>query len=197
MSSLVVQVDAEQLARMANMIGALGKNAGPAIARAVNHTGDKARTQMIRALTVQTGLQRKTIVKALRVTKASATKGSMEYRIDSAGGNVSLKYFGARETRAGVSAAPWGARRVFAGTFMRAGWWPERVDKPKWHGQVFRRTGGTSKTGMDAFEKVRSGLFIPGEMVQGATGEAFRAVVDRDLPDRLGHELMRAMGGAG
>ena len=143
MSSLVVQVNAEQLARMANVIGALGKSAPAAIARAVNHTGDKARTQMIRTLTDQTGLQRKVIVKALRVTRASG-KGSLEYRIDSAGGNVSLKYFGARETRAGVSAAPWGARRVYAGTFMKGGRFPKRVPVARFNGQVFADPGASA-----------------------------------------------------
>lgn len=191
MTGLIVQVDAEQLARMGNIIGAIGKEAPAAIARAVNRTGDMARTQMIRTLTDQTGLKRKVIVKALRVTRASG-KGTLEYRIDSAGGNVSLKYFGARETRAGVSAAPWGARRVFAGTFIKGGRFPNRVPIGRLNGQVFARAGG----GRFPIVKQRSGLFIPEEMVKGATAEAFRSTAERVLPDRLAHELARAMGGA-
>ena len=189
MSSLVVKIDAEQLKRLANVLGALGKDAPAAIARAVNHTGDKARTQMIRTLTAQTGLKRKVIVKALRVTRASAAKGTMEYRIDSAGGNVSLKYFGARETRVGVSAAPWGARRVYAGTFMKGGRFPNRVALDL-NGQVFKRGGA----GRMPIVKQKSGLFIPAEMVKGATADAFTEAVDRDLPDRLAHEIARALG---
>ncbi|GJE45316.1 hypothetical protein [Methylobacterium soli] len=50
-----------------------------ALTRALNHTGDKARTQMTRALTAQTGLKRTVIVKALRVTRASP--GVLTYTI--------------------------------------------------------------------------------------------------------------------
>lgn len=186
---LEVKADAAQLQRIANLIGAAGKNAPAAIARAVNHTGDKARTQMTRALTVQTGLKRQTIVRALRVTRAS--QSSLSYGIRSAGGDVSLKYFGARETRAGVSAAPWGRRRVYAGTFLKGGRFPRRVAITKLHGQVMERTGA----GRLPIAKQKSGLFIPQEMVTGATAAAFREVAERDLPDRLAHELLRVIGG--
>ena len=185
---LEVRIDPAQLERIANLIGAAGKNANAGIARAINHTGDKAKTQMIRTLTVQTGLQRKTIVKALHVTRASGG-GSMSYAIRSAGGDVSLKYFGARETAAGVSAAPFGHRRIFAGSFMKGGRFPKRVPL-RMNGQVMQRDGGSRMP----IHKVKSGLYIPNEMVSGATGAAFREVVERDLPDRLIHELMRALG---
>jgi hypothetical protein len=192
MSLLEVKADLSQLTRLANVLGAAGKNAPLAIARAVNHTGDKAKTQMIRTLTVQTGLKRQVIVRALKPHRA--TPDNPVYRIDSAGGNIALKYFGARETRAGVSAAPRGQRQTFAHTFMKAGWWPKRVEKRNWNNQVFIRAGGSTKTGMDKFEKVKSGVFIPDEMVTGATADAFRTVAERDLPDRLAHELLRALG---
>lgn len=195
MSGLEVRVDAADLARMANLIGAAGKMAPVAIARAVNHTGDKARTGMIRALTKQTGLKRKVIVKALKVTRA-ATGGSAGagaatsvYVIRSRGGNVSLKYFGARETRRGVSAAPWGQRQVFTGTFIRGGHFPNRVAIPKLGGQVYERTG----PGRMPIRKAKSGLYIPAEMVRGATAAAFQSIARTDLPDRLVHELLRVM----
>ena len=186
---LEVKVDPEQLQRIANLIGGAGKNAPAALARAINHTGDKAKTAMTRALTVQTGLQRKVIVKALRVERA--TGGSLAYAIRSAGGDVSLKYFGARETQTGVSAAPRGRRQVYAGTFMKGGRFPNRVTVAKLNGQVFKREG----SGRTPLVKVRSGVFIPQEMVTGATAEAFNVVAERDLPDRLAHELLRVIGG--
>ncbi|UDL95492.1 phage tail protein [Lichenihabitans sp. PAMC28606] len=189
MSLLEVKVDPAQLERLANMIGAIGKSAPAAIARAVNHTGDKARTQMIRTLTTQTGLKRAVIVKALHVTKASGA-GSMAYTISSHGGDISLKYFGARETAKGVSAAPFGQRQVFAGTFMKGGRFPKRVPL-KLGGEVFQRDGA-SRLGI---HKIKSGVYIPKEMVSGATAAAFRSVVESDLPDRLTHELLRAIGG--
>lgn len=103
------------------------------------------------------------------------------------GGDVALKYFGARETKVGVSAAPFGKRKVFASTFMRAGWWPNRVAKPNWNGQVFKRVGAAKLP----IEKQKSGVIIPNEMVQGATRDAFRSTVARVLPQRLAHEINR------
>lgn len=190
---LFVTLDASALERLGNQIGAAGKGAPLALARAINHTGAKARTQMIRALVPQTGLKRKTIVKALRESKAGS--GGLTYAIRSHGGNIRLKHFGARETRAGVSAAPWGKRAVYAHTFIKAGFWPTRVGKSNWNGQVFERVGSKTKTGMDRFQVVRSGLFIPDEMVQGASAAAFNTTAAADLPARLEHELGRILGG--
>ena len=185
---LEVRLDPAQLERLGNLIGQAGKQAPAALARAINHTGDKAKTAMTAALTVQTGLKRKVIVKALRVSRATA--GSPTYTIRSAGGDVSLKYFGARETRAGVSAAPWGRRQVYAGTFMKGGRFPNRVGISKFNGQVMKRDGSDRLP----VEKQKSGLFIPNEMVSGATAVAFNATAESDLPDRLAHELLRIIG---
>ena len=200
MNGLFFSLDTSAIARLGNQISAAGAKAPLALARAINHTGGKAKTQMVRELTKQTGLKRGVIFRALKPMNASA--GSLTYTITSRGGNVSLKYFGARETRPGVSAAPWNRRQVYFGAFMKAGWWPKRVSKGNWHGQVFRRTGGVTKNArdgssrkMDKFEKVRSGLFIPHEMVTGATAAAFHREVEASLPGRLSHELGRVLGG--
>lgn len=192
-AGLFVKLDASALERLGNQIGALGDKAELGIARAINHTGAKARTQMIRALVPQTGLKRRVIVKALREHKASP--GGLVYEIRSHGGDVRLKYFGARETARGVSAAPWSKRSIYPHTFMKAGWWPGRVVKPNWNGQVFERLGSKTSSGMDRFHVVRSGLFIPDEMVSGASAAAFNSMAARDLPARLEHELGRMLGG--
>ncbi|GJE45447.1 hypothetical protein [Methylobacterium soli] len=189
---LFVTLDAASIARLGNQIGAAGAKAPLALARALNHTGDKAKTQMTRALTAQTGLKRRTIVKALRITKAGTV--GLTYTIRSAGGDISLKYFGARETAKGVSAAPRNARAIYPHTFMKAGWWPHRVVKANWNGHVLERTGSTTKSGMDRFQKVKSGVFIPEEMVKGATAAAFNNTAASDLPARLEHELGRILG---
>jgi hypothetical protein len=183
------------MARYANQMSALGAGqARKALSRALRHTGAKARTQVVRALVVQTGLKRATIVKAVREMHGDAD--ALEFVLRTQGGNVRLKYFGARETRKGVSAAPWGQRQVYAGTFMKAGWWRTgRVVKANWNGQVFARSGGTTKTGRAKFEVQRSGLFIPTEMLTGRTAQAFQDLINRDLVPRVGHELGRMLPG--
>ncbi|GJD51098.1 hypothetical protein OPKNFCMD_3849 [Methylobacterium crusticola] len=190
--ALTVTLDAAAIARLGNQIAATGAKAPLALARAINHTGDKAKTQMTRALVPQTGLTRRVIVKALRVHKAGA--GSLTYTVTVKGGDIRLKYFKARETAQGVSAAPWNKRSIWPHTFMKAGWWPSRVVKPNWNGQVFERALSKTNSGMDRFTVVRSGLYLPDELVTGASRAAFEAAVARDLPDRLAHELGRVLG---
>lgn len=163
------------------------------------------RNEAGRALSDQTGLPKRTGKKAYRQGGERATPANLTYIVNGRGGNISLRYFKPRETRKGVSAAPMNNRQIFAGTFMRAGWWPKRVVKPGWNRQVFERIGdGHSYTQwFDAgrtrfrlrsgtkFDKVKSGVFIPIQMVQGLAGEAWRQGARR-LQPRIEHEV-RAM----
>lgn len=148
--------------------------------RIVNQVGNRAKTQVIRALTAQTGLPRKTIVKAVgNPTTARATH--LTYEMRTRGGNIRLKYLAPRETRKGVTAKPWGKRQLFAGTFMRGGRFPNRVDVPGFDGHVYRRLNrsGTKIT------QARSGMFIPVEMTKGATKAAFLRVAEPLLQQRV------------
>ena len=137
MAGLEVRISRGALQHLETLIREAGKKAPQALMRAINHTGDIARTRMRRELVKQTGLRLAVITKALKVKRAGVGGA---YVISSAGGNIRLKYFGARETGSGVSAAPWAHREVFAGTFIKGGRFPNRVDINK-GGQVFVRTG--------------------------------------------------------
>lgn len=189
-----IKVDAADYLRLGNMIAAAGSKAPDALRRAVNHTGDRAKTQMTRSLTAQTGLKRQVIVRALKVNKAFSGGqkggGSGSYVIAVTGGNVSLKFFSARETRRGVSAAPWNSRRVFPSVFLKGGRFPGRKALSL-GGHAYKRAAG----GRLPIAREKSGLFIPEEMVAGATRNAFFDTVRARLPDRLAHELARLFGG--
>ena len=189
MSLLITWQNVEGLRRFDNALKALGDKKMRAVAnRAVNRAGDAARTQVRRELPKQTGLQRKLIVKAVRVTRS--TPATLSYRMDARGGDIALKYFGARETRRGVSAAPFGERKVFPGTFIMGGRFPNRVGIGM-GGHVFERIG----TGRFPIEKQKSGVIIPAEMVKGETRDAFERTVSTVLPQRIEHEINRATGG--
>jgi hypothetical protein len=51
----VGKVDVRDLERFGNMIGALGQDGPKAVNRALNRTGDMARTRVVRELAKQTG----------------------------------------------------------------------------------------------------------------------------------------------
>lgn len=193
---MIVTIDTKGFDRLHNMLAAAGPKARDAIRRALNHTGAKAKTQMIRALTAQTGLKRGVIVRALKVSRAvhggdmsSPGSGGLAFAIRSAGGNIRLKFFGARETRKGVTAAPRGQRQLYAGAFIKGGRFPRRVTL-KFGGNVYRRAGGSRLP----IQQIRSGVFIPEEMVEGASRDAFLGTVESSLPARLSHELLRILG---
>lgn len=180
-----IRYDLSALAHIGEVFKRAGQQAPNVVRLAVNHAGAKAVTAMRSALVDQTGLKRKTLVKAV---KGGSTAGG--YVIKSHGGNIRLKFFAARETRKGVSAAPWNARRVYPGTFIKGGRFPKRVGL-NMGGQVMQRTG----SGRLPLRGVKSGLFIPTEMVQGQSEAAFYRVLDTDLAPRLQHELSRILGG--
>jgi hypothetical protein len=181
----------EQIERLVDLRRAMPKVA----ARALNRTGAKAATQVVRALTVQTGLARKTIKRAVKSFRAS--ERSLNFALKTRGGNISLRFFKARETRAGVSAAPLGKRIVVPRTFMKAGRFPNRVrfdsrGKGKgMHGNVFVRKGKARLP----IEGGRSGVYIPTEMLQGQTLAAFDGLVMSDLPVQVERALGDAMRG--
>lgn len=197
MATLTVRwTDVEGLRRFDNALKALGGYEMRKVAnRAINRAGDMAKTQVIRALTKQTGLPRKTIVEAIKVKRSAhggpdGGIGGLEYRMTTRGANVSLKYFGARETRQGVSAAPFGQRQIFPETFIKGGRFPKRVPL-NMGGHVFKRIALVRLP----IEKQTSDVAIPREMLKGETARVFQSTVASVLPRRLAHEINRATGG--
>ncbi|MDX6806330.1 hypothetical protein [Terrihabitans rhizophilus] len=171
------------LERFDEAVEILGENkARNGYRRALNEAGRDTKTATGRALAKQTGLKVKTTRKALRESKASS--GTLEYKLTGSGGDISLKHFGARETRGGVSAAPFGRREVYDGTFMKGGKFPNRKDIGK-GGHVFERTS----FGRLPIRKVKSGVIIPREMVKGTTAETFQRIGSTKLDEKIAKHL--------
>lgn len=154
--------------------------------RVLNRTGDTARTGVRRTLTKQTGLKRAVIVKAVRVKRSDPA--TLAYTMTSKGGDIALKFFGARETRKGVSAAPFGKRKVFASTFIKGGRFPNRSGIV-FRGHVMKRQGPDRVP----IHVEQSGVVIPHEMVTGDTAAEFQRVVRTVMPRRMAHELRRLL----
>jgi hypothetical protein len=173
----MLEIDPHEIEQLAALFKKAEAEAPAAIGRAVRRVGAMTKTRMVRSLTKQTGLKRNVIDRALK-GKASG----LTYGIKSRGGNVHLKYFKARQTRSGVSAAPWNKRRVYSGAFIVRG---------KYGGQVFKRAGSSRLP----IVPQRSGLYIPKEMISGATASEFLAAVRTLLPARLQHEIAAILGG--
>jgi hypothetical protein len=185
---LVVQFTGDGIRRFNQLCTELGESKARGIyARAINDTGAKSATATGRALATQSGVKARVGAKAVK-KRDRASAGNLEFKIHVKGGDIRMKYFSPRETRKGVSAAPRNQRQIFGGAFMRAGWWPKRVVKGNWNGQVFRRAG-------EKFQVVKSGVFLPEEAVIGNTAATFDKSKN-ELDVRVTHYLKRLAGGA-
>lgn len=156
--------------------------------RIVNQVGDKAKTQVIRNLTKQTGLDRRVIVAAVGDPRR-AHGGKLSYEMVTRGGNIRVKYLNAKETEEGVEAKPFGRTALYPGAFMKGGVFPNRTDVPRFQGHAFYRLNprGTKIT------FVRSGVVIPVEMTSGATAAAFQRIAGPLLKERVDKAIAKLL----
>lgn len=114
---LTVNLGDQVIARLGNQLGALGDGKARTImSRALNHEGDKGRTLVRRRLVEQTGMKYGRVVSATKSIYSSPS--TLAYTLTARGGETNIGAFGARQLKKGVSAAPWGNRRIFAHTFL-------------------------------------------------------------------------------
>jgi len=156
--------------------------------RIVNQVGNRAKTQVIRNLTQQTGLPRKTIVKAVG-DPTRARPGRLSYEMVTRGGNIRLKYLNPKETEAGVVARPFGKSTLYPGAFMRGGRFPDRKEVARFDGHAFYRLNRSGSR----ITFARSGVVIPVEMTKGATKAAFDRIAGPMLQERIDGALAKLL----
>lgn len=180
-TGLVIDVNAAGLHGLADMFSQAVQLAPVAAARALNATNSKVMTQISRVLPKQTGLRVARVKAALKKQNASA--GNLVAAVHARGPYIPLSQFNARETRKGVSAAPWGKRQVFDHTFTMGGRFPHRVAL-QMGGHVFKRLGAKRLK-----IAITYGPAIPVEMVKDASRAAYEQTVSRELPGDLNRAL--------
>jgi hypothetical protein len=164
------------LTRFGNQLGALGDGLGRTVmSRSLNHEGDKGRTQVKRALVRQTGIKYGQINSAVKTIRASAA--SLTYTLEAKGDETNISLFGARQGKRGVSAAPWGKRRVFRSTFVVAGY----------GSRTFKRTGKARFPIKPVY-----GPNIARELLKDETAATFKAG-SANIADRIAHEIARVL----
>lgn len=145
---------------------------------AINHTVAKAKTQVVRALVQQTGLDNRAIAKEIR--KFSASPGSPAASLAADGPYHKLSDFLPRRAGDGVAASPWNVARVFPHTFF----------VPAYGGGVFKRRGASRFPVTQLW-----GPAIPKEMIKDLSLSTWERVLAIELPPRMAHEWGRLMGG--
>lgn len=174
MTTITFRWQGDGIARLAAAAAQLdGPGKRTALRRAVNHTGDKTFTVVRRVLAKEMGLTQADLQRR-GLTRRRANDADLMFQIIGRGGFIPLKDFAARQGARGVSAAPWGIRRMFKSTFIVG----------SIGGNVFKRVGKKRLP----IEKLW-GPAIPREMVREVTATAFQATVSANLPARVEHEV--------
>lgn len=181
-------IDTRALTRTAQNYEKAGLELLPALTRAINATGTVAGNIAIRETARQMGLGVGETRSYIRVHRASW--GNITYDVVGAGRPISLRAFSARQLRSGVSARPWGIRRLYRGAFI----------VNSLGGSVYRRVGprvlmtrGRYKGKYRQAIKKMWGPAIPAVMLESAVTRAFDDAVNTRLPVRLEHEIAFAM----
>jgi hypothetical protein len=114
---LIISARDQVLARYGNALAALGEwQAHTTLSRALNHEGDKGRTQVKRALVKQTGIKYGAVDKSMATVRV--TPATLTYTLKARGDETNIAWFGGIQRRKGVSAAPWNKRRIFRHAFI-------------------------------------------------------------------------------
>lgn len=159
--------------RFGNALAVLGEaKARQIISRSLNAEGAKMTTQIRRATAREIGLSYGLMVRAIRTQKAfegtSSVAGRFEFTVFAKGGKISLKYFGAKETSAGVVSKSPDNPGAIARSFTKGGRWPRRGAKVSFGGHVMQREG----SGRLPLEKQFGGS-IPEKMIEPNSRRAF------------------------
>jgi hypothetical protein len=172
---LIISARDQVLARYGNQLSALGEGqARTALSRALNHEGDKGRTQVKRTLVKQTGIKYGAINKAVATVRS--TPATLTYTLKARGDETNIAWFGGVQRRKGVSAAPWNKRRIFARSFI----------VPRF-GRAFIRT---SKSRLPI--RPLYGPNLARELVKDSSAAAWQSGVV-NIVARVGHEIGRML----
>lgn len=196
-ATVSLSVSGDGLPRFADAVAALGgRQARRAYVLALNHTGRKAQTAVIRALARQVGLPQGRLRALGRIRSTSAEHspaGEPAFVIRSTGRYLPLGEFRPAQFSYGVRANPWGRAQRFEGAFIFAG--NRRSGQRMPGGNVFynsRRFNPAS--GRNNLALPMWGPAIPKEMVRDESRQAFEGTA-RELGPRVAHELRRLTGG--
>ncbi|WP_108459182.1 phage tail protein [Devosia naphthalenivorans] len=182
MTAITITVQGAGLPKFEEAVEALGSaKATRAYRMALNATGKRVFTQVKKAVAGQMGASQARVVKYGQLRRVPASGGALETRIESKGGYIPLKDFSTRSTRRGVTAAPWGQRRLFKSTFI----------VPKLGGQVFKRTSG-ARLPIESLW----GPAVPKELVKDQSKAAFDNVATAFLPREVERVIKQMTKGA-
>ena len=186
-----MRIDTTARANLENSLAALGLQMPVALARGVNTTGDKVHRD---ATDAHQADRPPPSDEHPGGETSRASWGNLTYKLTSRGGDISLKYYKPRETKGGVSAKLPTGQIFIGGAFLKSGARPRRYAKSL-QGHVYLNASGGGGAWGQPITKQKSGIYIPDEMVSGATRVAFERGVAANLPADIGRQIYALLSG--
>jgi hypothetical protein len=115
MTRIVITVDSAQLAEMIERLDP--RRARMALSVGVNATIRQTRAKARQNVAKESSIKAGRVAKGLTIDEYS-TPSTLSATVLGSGRPISLKEFGARQTRKGVSARVWGRRQMYPGAFI-------------------------------------------------------------------------------
>jgi hypothetical protein len=148
-----------------------------AVSRALNRAGDAATTAIGRELAAETGAHVHDVRDGMEQYPSSPD--DLIYTISVSGEFMPLSEFDPHQTQRGISARPWGERRLFPSTF----------EIPAAPDHVFARVGAERLPIRELW-----GPSLAREAERGVVEQVARDTVQEVFPRRLAHEVSRLLG---
>jgi hypothetical protein len=164
---------------------------------ALNWTGDRARTQVTRAMVKTTGIKYSDFQNAIR--RKPASLDSMSYELIARSQWTPLSYFRPQQMSAGVRASPWATRQLFQRAFIATmpGGQPQvwvRVRQQNQQVRDFHRARGEKAPPQTQLHMLW-GPSIAREMQKFPVPQIFEDEIETRYPARLTHEINRIIAG--
>jgi hypothetical protein len=176
-----IRIDMRDVDRLVRaMHGQVPARLQQAIIGTINRTGRQGFTQVRRNLSRETGIPQHDLGNRSRALREKrARTGDISYEILVRGQYTPLSYFAPAQRLKGVSARPWGKRRIFRGTFL--------ATMKSGHVGVFKRVKGARKI------KELWGPALPVELGRGQSGPIFADTFNTAIGPNLTREVNRVL----
>lgn len=179
-----IQINMREVDQLARAIPSMPPRIAQAMVGQINRTGRMCFTQVRRTVSAETGIPQRDLNQRSRgLAEKKARSGSLTYEIIARGKYTPLSYFDPVMRQKGVSARPWGKRRVFKDTFL--------ARMPSGHLGVFftrkKRTTGR-RLGRELW-----GPSLPVELGRGKSGQVALETWNRHAAPNLTREINRVL----
>ena len=135
----MIAISAKGLSGLTNAVNSIAKDLKKNLAVAINETSKTGKAGIAKKIAAELAVAQKTIKEQIKNTRASATmlRSNLQLRKSN---RISLRYFGAKQNKAGVSfrISKTKGRKIIQGAFQ--GPRPGAVNV-RWRGNVFKRAG--------------------------------------------------------